>query len=62
MIARDPPQALFLAHDPTLEDVHVADELGDEPGFRLLVDLRGSRDLRDPAALHKHVTVLGSRA
>ena len=38
--------------DMALEDVHVADELGDEAGLGLLVDLARRRHLHDPALVH----------
>ena len=49
---RDAPQAALLADDVAFEDVHVADELGDEAGLRLLVDLARRRHLHDPAVVH----------
>ena len=46
------PEAVLLALHMALEDVHVADELGDEAGLGLLVDLARRRHLHDPAVVH----------
>ena len=39
---------------PAVEEVHLADEIGDEGGGRPAVDLVGRADLLDPALAHHH--------
>ena len=48
--ASDRPQPVLLTANPAFEDVHVADEFGDEARPRLLVDFAGRRHLYDTAA------------
>ncbi len=48
----DLPQPVLLPANAAFEDVHVADELGDEARARLFVDLARRRHLHDAAVIH----------
>ncbi len=60
----DRPQLAADAHaiglDRTGQEVHRADELGDETRARAVVDLAGAADLLDPAGAH-HRHAVGER-